>query len=159
MTNFAVNGVNYNSMNVYAYLGNITSGTRLKEAFRHYNITPHGKVDDLQRLKNAMYTDYTHQVQSMAQNQQTQQTQEPWVALCQKIGLSATGDYQTDKMKFDQELARMQNSYLTPEMMSFVAMLKSEAQVAFALSNNPQAPVQNRPVESFSDFQGKTSFL
>lgn len=138
MSNFTVNGVyNYTSANLYSYLGRVpSSGTKLKEAFDEFNVTPTGSTDDLRKLNSAMYEEYSNQVQNQIANQNNQQVV-PWASLCAQIGVQATGDYEKDYAAFNDAIRLLSQSAIDGQAMTYFAGLRSEAQRVFGLSNEP----------------------
>ena len=153
MSNFSVNTVNgvysYTNANVYLYLGHKpASGKALERAFHEYGIQPSGTVRDLKRLESAMYEDYSKQVQQQIDNQNNPQVI-PWAGLCAQIGIQATGNYETDFAAFNNAIQLLSQSALDGQAMTYFAGLRSEAQRAFGLSNQP---VQQNAV-SFYNFQ------
>lgn len=141
MSNFTVNGVySYTSANLYSYLGRVpTNSAALERAFDDFDITPTGKTDDLKKLNAAMYEDYSKQVQEQINNQNNQQSV-PWARLCAQIGIQATGDYDKDYAAFNNAIQLLSQSAIDGQAMTYFAGLKSEAQLAFGLSNKPAAP-------------------
>ncbi|MBR6126697.1 hypothetical protein IKQ21_03340, partial [bacterium] len=93
MSNFTVNGVySYTSANIYSYLGRVPTNSRtLQEALDEFNVTPTGSNSDLKKLNDAMYAEYSAQVQNQIANQNNTQVV-PWAGLCAQIGVQATGD-------------------------------------------------------------------
>lgn len=143
MSNFTVNGVySYNSTNIYSYLGRVpASKTGLQQAFREYGIRPTGNDYDLKRLKNAMYEEYSAQVQEQINNQQEQKNVVPWAGLLTQIGIQPTGNYEKDRAAFDNAIHLLSQSAMDGQAMAYFAGLKSEAQKVFG-SYNQQAPQQ-----------------
>ena len=141
MSNFTVNGVySYTSANLYSYLGRVpTNSAALERAFDDFDITPTGKTDDMKKLNAAMYEDYSKQVQEQINNQNNQQSV-PWARLCAQIGIQATGDYDKDYAAFNNAIQLLSQSAIDGQAMTYFAGLKSEAQLAFGLSNKPAAP-------------------
>ena len=145
MSNFTVNGVySYSAANIYSYLGRVPiDKSNLEDAFDKFNITPTGSVDDLRRLDNAMYAEYTEQVQAQIKNQEEQKIV-PWANLCAQIGVRATGDYEKDYAAFNNAIQLLRQSAIDGQAMAYFAGLRSEASKVFGLSNKPgneQAPV------------------
>ena len=138
MSNFTVNGVySYTSANIYSYLGRVPSSDRaLKDAFDEFGITPTGSTNDLKKLNNAMYEEYSTQVQNQIENQNNQQVI-PWAGLCAQIGVQATGDYEKDYAAFNNAIQLLSQSAMDGQAMAYFAGLRSEAQQAFGLSNKP----------------------
>lgn len=137
MSNFTVNGVySYTSSNIYSYLGRVpTNETKLKEAFRDFNIAPTGSTDDLKRLNTKMYEEYSTQVQEQIKNQNNQQVC-PWAALCAQIGVQATGDREKDYAAFNNAIQLLSQSAMDGQAMTFFAGIKSEAQRVFGLTKD-----------------------
>ena len=143
MSNFTVNGVySYSAANIYSYLGRVPiDKSNLEDAFEKFNITPTGKPDDLRRLDNAMYAEYTEQVQEQIKNQE-QQNITPWANLCAQIGVRATGNYEKDYAAFNDAIQLLSQSAIDGQAMTYFAGLRSEASRLFAPANKPkdQAP-------------------
>ena len=145
MSNFTVNGVYaYSTANIYSYLGRVPANQRtLEEAFDKFNVTPTGKVDDLEKLDRAMYAEYSEQVQNQIANQNGEKVV-PWAGLCAQIGVRATGDYEKDYAAFNNAIRLLSQSAIDGQAMTYFAGLRSEAARAFGLSNKPgnaQAPI------------------
>ncbi len=141
MSNFTVNGVySYTSSNIYSYLGRVPSNeTRLKEAFDEFNVTPTGTNDDIKKLKNAMYEEYTAQVKEQIDNQNQAKQSVAWAGLLAQIGIQATGDYDTDYAAFNNAIQLLSQSAIDGQAMAYFAGLRSEAASAFGLQNKPSA--------------------
>ena len=145
MSNFTVNGVyTYTSSNIYSYLGRVPTNERtLKEAFDKFNVTPTGSNEDLKKLNNAMYEEYSAQVQNQIENQNNQQVI-PWAGLCAQIGIQATGDFEKDYAAFNNAIQLLSQSAIDGQAMAYFAGLRSEAQNVFGLSNKSagkEAPI------------------
>ena len=153
MSNFTVNGVyTYTSANIYSYLGRVpTTGVALQEAFKEYGIRPTGTNSDLKRLKNAMYTEYSNQVQQQINNQQEDKQVVPWASLLSQIGIQPTGDYDKDYAAFNNAIQLLSQSAIDGQAMAYFAGLRSEAQRVFG-SYNPQG--QQGQI-SFYAFEGQ----
>ena len=147
MSNFTVNGVySYTSSNIYSYLGRVPSSeTKLKEAFREFNITPTGSADDLKKLDKAMYAEYSEQVQNQIENQKGEQVV-PWAGLMAQIGVRATGDYEKDYAAFNNAIQLLSQSAIDGQAMSYFAGLRSEASRVFGTQ-------QNNPADSAMSFE------
>ena len=143
MSNFTVNGVyTYTSSNIYSYLGRVpSSDTSLKNAFDEFNITPTGSNEDLRRLKNAMYEDYSNQVQKQIENQNNEKVI-PWAGLCAQIGVRATGDYEKDYAAFNNAIQLLSQSAMDGQAMAYFAGVRSEAQRVFGSANQQEKPDQ-----------------
>lgn len=141
MSNFTVNGVySYSAANIYSYLGRVPiDKSKLEEAFDKFNITPTGSTDDLRRLDNAMYAEYTEQVQAQMKNQEEQKVV-PWANLCAQIGVRATGDYEKDYAAFNDAIKLLSQSAIDGQAMTYFAGLRNEASRIFAPSNKPKEP-------------------
>ena len=141
MSNFTVNGVySYSAANIYSYLGRVPiDKSNLEDAFDKFNITPTGSVDDLRRLDNAMYAEYTEQVQAQIKNQEEQKIV-PWANLCAQIGVRATGDYEKDYAAFNDAIKLLSQSAIDGQAMAYFAGLRNEASRIFAPSNKPNQP-------------------
>lgn len=133
MSNFTVNGVySYTSSNIYSYLGRIPANEyRLKKAFEDYDVTPTGRADDLRKLNQAMYAEYSEQVQNQIENQ-NQTKVVPWASLCAQIGIQATGDYEKDLAAFNNAIQLLSQSAIDGQAMTYFAGLRSEASRVFA---------------------------
>ena len=158
MSNFTVNGVyTYSSSNIYSYLGRIPSNERLlQEAFREYRITPTGSDSDLKRLKNAIYADYSHQVQEQIENQNQNTPVVPWGGLLAQIGIRATGDYEKDYTAFNNAIHLLSQSAVDGQAMSYFASLRSEADIVFGI-NKPSSS-QGQDVPNFNEFMKDNVF-
>ena len=139
MSNFTVNGVySYSSANIYSYLGRVpVNGRALKEAFDEFGVTPTGSTSDLKKLNDAMYAEYSNQVQNQIANQNNTEVV-PWAGVCAQIGVQATGDYDTDFAAFNNAIQLLSQSAIDGQAMTYFAGLRSEAQQAFGLSNKPE---------------------
>ena len=158
MSNFTVNGVyTYSSSNIYSYLGRVpNSSSDLKEAFEDYGITPTGSVNDLKKLKNAIYADYSLQVKEQIENQNQNTPVVPWGGLLAQIGIQATGDYEKDYAAFNNAIQLLSQSAIDGQAMAYFAGLRSEADVAFGLSNKPTS--SSTSVPNFYEFMGENLF-
>ena len=154
MSNFTVNGVySYTSSNIYSYLGRVPANNRaLQEAFDEFNITPTGSTNDLKKLKNAMYEEYSTQVKEQIDNQNAAKQVVPWAGLCAQIGIQATGDYEKDYAAFNNAIQLLSQSAIDGQAMAYFAGLRSEASKVFGLSNKPAAEQENL---SFYAFQAQ----
>ena len=143
MSNFTVNGVyTYTSSNIYSYLGRVpSSDTALKHAFDEFGIRPTGSNEDLRRLKNAMYEDYSNQVQKQIENQNNEKVI-PWASLCAQIGVRATGDYEKDYAAFNNAIQLLSQSAMDGQAMAYFAGVRSEAQRVFGSANQQEKPEQ-----------------
>jgi len=139
MSNFTVNGVySYSSSSLYSYLGRVPTNSRaLKEAFDEYGIRITGSTDDLTKLKNAMYQEYSAQVQQQINNQNEQKAQVPWAGLLAQIGIQATGEYETDYAAFENAIQLLSQSAVDGQAMAYFAGLRSEAKLAFSSGMSP----------------------
>ena len=151
MSNFTVNGVySYTSANIYSYLGRVpTSNIALQEAFRDYGIRPTGTNNDLKRLKNAMYEEYSTQVKEQINNQKEEKNEVPWAGLLSQIGIQPTGDYDKDYAAFNNAIQLLSQSAIDGQAMAYFAGLRSEAQRIFG-NANPQK--EQEPI-SFYEFE------
>ena len=139
MSNFTISSINgvcsYTSSNIYSYLGRLPANSRaLKEAFAEFNVIPTGKNEDLKKLNNAMYAEYSNQVQEQIENQNSQNVI-PWASLCAKIGIRATGDRKIDYENFNNAIQLLSQSAIDGPTMSYFASLRSEAQKVFGQEN------------------------
>lgn len=152
MSNFTVNGVySYTSSNIYSYLGRVpTSNMALQDAFREFGIKPTGNDYDLKRLKNAMYREYSNQVQEQINNQQEEKQVVPWASLLSQIGIQPTGDYEKDYNAFNDAIKLLSQSAIDGQAMTYFAGLRSEAQKVFG-AYNPS----NQQVQSFYAFESQ----
>lgn len=153
MSNFTVNGVySYSTANIYSYLGRVPANQKtLEEAFDEFNVTPTGHVSDLEKLDEAMYAEYSEQVQNQIANQNGEKVV-PWAGLCAQIGVRATGDYEKDYAAFSNAIRLLSQSAIDGQAMTYFAGLRSEASRVFGLSNktsSAQAPI------SFEVFQAQ----
>ena len=152
MSNFTVNGVfNYSPANIYSYLGRVPrSSTSLENAFDEFNITPTGNPDDLRKLQNAMYAEYSEQVQSQIKNQKGEENV-PWAGVCAQIGVKATGNYEQDLLAFNNAITLLSQSAIDGQAMSYFAGLKTEAMRVFNVNEKPQ----NTTPVTFNMFQAQ----
>lgn len=132
MSNFSVNGVySYSSANIYSYLGRVPVNDKsLERAFREFHVVPTGKTDDLKRLENAMYAEYSEQVQNQIANQNGEKVV-PWASLMAQIGVRATGDKEKDYAAFNSAIQLLSQGAIDGQAMTYFAGLKSEAQKVF----------------------------
>ena len=139
MSNFTVNGVyTYTSANLYSYLGRVpTSNTKLKEAFYEYGIRPTGTTNDLIKLKNAMYAEYSTQVKEQINNQNEEKQVVPWAGLLAQIGIQATGNYEQDYAAFNDAIKLLSQSAIDGQAMAYFAGLRNEASQVFGTANMP----------------------
>lgn len=155
MSNFSVGKLyTYTSSNLYTYLGANapTSGKKLEEVFNDFHITPTGKVDDLKKLNNAMYQEYSKQVQNHIANQEQKEVI-PWAGLCAQIGLQATGDKEKDAQAFNNAIAQLsQSSFGDGQAMAYFAGLKSEASKFF--NSNSNQNIEDKMI-SYESYQAK----
>ena len=153
MSNFTVNGVyTYTSKNIYSYLGRVpVNSAALERAFDDFDITPTGSTDDLKKLNEAMYEEYSQQVQEQIKNQNNEKVI-PWAGLMAQIGIQATGDYDKDYAAFNNAIQLLSQSAIDGQAMTYFAGLRSEAQQAFGLSNKPEA--QKAPI-SYKAYQAQ----
>ena len=153
MSNFTVNGVySYTSANIYSFLGRVPVNSRaLERAFDELDVTPTGTTDDLKELNDAMYAEYSKQVQEQIDNQNNQKVI-PWASLCAQIGIQATGDYDKDYAAFNNAIQLLSQSAIDGQAMTYFAGLRSEASRAFGLSNKPEA--QEAPI-SYRAYQAQ----
>ena len=152
MSNFTVNGVySYTSANIYSYLGRVpTSNAKLQKAFRDFGIRPTGHDYDIKRLKNAMYEEYSAQVQEQINNQQENKNVAPWAGLLAQIGVPYTGDYEKDYEAFNNAIHLLSQSAIDGQAMAYFAGLRSEAQRIFGSysTQNPEKPMSFYEFES-----------
>ena len=152
MSNFTVNGVyQYTSANLYSYLGRVpSSDTTLKETFDEFGINATGSTGDLTKLKNAMFEEYSTQVQEQINNQNETKKTVPWAGLLAQIGIQATGNYEKDYTAFNNAIQLLSQSAYDGQAMAYFAGLRNEASRVFSVGNNIQT---NNPEMSFYDFQ------
>lgn len=142
MSNFSVSAIGgvytYSSANIYSYLGRVpASNADLKEAFDEFNITPTGSTEDLKKLKNAMYAEYSQQVQEQIANQNDKKVV-PWADLCAQIGVRATGDYEKDYAAFNSAIQLLSQSAIDGQAMAYFAGIRSEASRVFNQQEPPK---------------------
>jgi hypothetical protein len=123
----------------------------LEEAFDEFNITPTGSTDDLTKLDNAMYAQYSEQVQNQIANQNGEKVV-PWAGLCAQIGVQATGNHEQDYAAFNQAIQLLSQSAVDGQAMTYFAGLKSEASQAFGMANNSN---NNQQAIDFETFQAQ----
>ena len=140
MSNFTVNGVyQYSSANLYSYLGRVpTNNAKLKDAFRDFGVRVTGSTEDLTKLKNAMYKEYSAQVKEQIDNQNADKQVIPWAGLLAQIGIQATGNYEKDYAAFNDAIKLLSQSAIDGQAMAYFAGLRSEASKVFASANMPQ---------------------
>lgn len=153
MANFSVNGVyQYQSANIYSYLGRIPSNeTKLEKAFKEFKVKPHGDVNDLKKLKTAMYAEYSEQVQNQIANQEGTKVA-PWAGLMAQIGVQATGDHTKDYAAFNEAIQLLSQGAIDGQAMTYFAGLKSEAQKVFGLQAQPG---QGHAPMTFEEYQAR----
>lgn len=153
MSNFTVNGVyTYTSANIYSYLGRVpTTNIALQDAFKEFDVRPTGQTSDLVKLKNAMYREYSNQVQEQIHNQQEEKQVAPWAHLLTQIGIQPTGDYEKDYAAFNNAIQLLSQSAIDGQAMTYFAGLRSEAQKVFGAYNPSGQQVQT----SFYAFEGQ----
>ena len=153
MSNFTVNGVyTYTSANIYSYLGRVpTTNIALQEAFKEFDVRPTGKTSDLVKLKNAMYREYSNQVQEQINNQKEEKEVVPWASLLSQIGIQPTGNYEKDYAAFNNAIQLLSQSAIDGQAMTYFAGLRSEAQRIFGAYNQPNQQGQM----SFYSFEGQ----
>lgn len=108
MTVGAVNGVyqyTYNYVNQFFDVN--VSNARINELMKSFHIIPTGnQYEDLNALFRAMFNYYS-QYGAPAQNKTN--TPIPWTPLMQKVGLTPTGDLNTDHSAFMVRIDQLQN--------------------------------------------------
>ena len=152
MSNFTVNGVySYTSSSIYSYLGRVPSSSqKLEEAFDEFGIKPSGDISDLRKLDNAMYAEYSEQVQKQIANQNSEKVV-PWAGLCSQIGVRATGDYEKDYAAFNNAIQLLSQSAIDGQAMAYFAGLRSEASRVFA----PQDDAPKKAPITFEVYQAQ----
>ena len=154
MSNFTVNGVyQYSSANLYSYLGRVpTNNVKLKEAFRDFGVRVTGSTEDLTKLKNAMYKEYSAQVKEQIDNQNAERQVVPWAGLLAQIGIQATGNYEKDYAAFNDAIKLLSQSAIDGQAMAYFAGLRSEASKVFGAANMSQ---NQQETLSFYAFQSQ----
>ena len=95
----------------------------------------------MKKLNNAMYAEYSEQVQNQIANQNQQQVI-PWAGLCAQIGVRATGDYEKDYAAFNNAIQLLSQSAIDGQAMTYFAGLRSEAARVFAQpAGDEQKPI------------------
>ena len=154
MSNFTVNGVyQYTSANLYSYLGRVpTNNVKLKEAFDDFGVRITGSTEDLTKLKNAMYEEYSTQVKEQINNQNAEKQVVPWAGLLSQIGIQPTGDYEKDYAAFNNAIKLLSQSAIDGQAMAYFAGLRSEASRVFGAANMTQ---NQQETLSFYAFQSQ----
>jgi len=143
MSNFTVNGVySYTGSNIYSYLGRIPSNEEsLRRTFNEFNVSITGnEKTDLKKLNNAMYAEYSEQVQNQIANQNREKVV-PWAGLMAQIGVQATGDREKDYAAFNNAIQLLSQSAIDGQAMAYFAGLKSEASKVFSEDNQGTKPM------------------
>ena len=154
MSNFSVNAINgvysYSSANIYSYLGRVPANdTMLKRAFNEFDVYPTGdERRDLKHLNNAMYAEYSQQVQEQIANQNTQKVV-PWAGLMAQIGVQATGDRKEDYARFNEAIQLLSQSAIDGQAMAYFAGLKSEASRVFGQDTQSEKPLSFQEYKSY----------
>ena len=157
MSNFSVRSVNgayqYSSANLYSYLGRVpTNGVKLKEAFDDFGVRITGSNEDLIKLKNAMYEEYSTQVKEQINNQNAEQNVIPWAGLLAQIGIQATGNREKDYAAFNDAIKLLSQSAIDGQAMAYFAGLRSEASRVFGSADMTQSQQETL---SFYAFQSQ----
>ena len=142
----------YSSPYQYQYFGTTVSNERLKTLMERYGITQTGDSSDIQALYEAMYSEASSEVdsanayqyrQELASSQAAQaaaSTNIPWASLMSRVGLTATGDLETDYEKFSTKIFEMQASGAASQQdQAYISQLISQASVVFVQSSEPQS--------------------
>ena len=143
MSNFSVNGVySYSRSNIYSYLGRVPSNEEtLRRAFNEFNISLTGnEKTDLKKLDNAMYAEYSQQVQEQIANQNSQKVI-PWAGLMAQIGVQATGNREKDYAAFNNAIQLLSQGAIDGQAMAYFAGLKSEASKVFGEGTQSAKPM------------------
>ena len=143
MSNFTVNGVySYTGSHIYSYLGRIPSNEEsLRRTFNEFNVSITGnEKTDLKKLNNAMYAEYSEQVQNQIANQNREKVV-PWAGLMAQIGVQATGDREKDYAAFNNAIQLLSQSAIDGQAMAYFAGLKSEASKVFSEDNQGTKPM------------------
>ena len=146
MSNFTVNAMNgvysYTGSNIYSYLGRMPSNEEtLRRAFNEFHVALTGNEKaDLKKLNNAMYAEYSEQVQNQIANQNREKVV-PWADLMAQIGVQATGDREKDYAAFSNAIQLLSQSAIDGQAMAYFAGLKSEASKVFGEDTQGAKPM------------------
>jgi hypothetical protein len=125
---------------------------KLKEAFNDFGVRITGTTEDLTKLKNAMYEEYSTQVKEQINNQNAEKNVVPWAGLLAQIGIQATGNYEKDYAAFNDAIKLLSQSAIDGQAMAYFAGLRSEALKAFGAANMNQ---NQQETISFYTFQAQ----
>src|SRR5574344_750032 len=132
MTVGAVSGM-YQYSNSYQYLffGTTITAESLNMLMRQYNIIQTGdEYTDMLALYEAMYSQASTKLDSTKSSQQQSAAQSaasnaPWGVVMQEVGLTVTGDLQTDYAAFNAQIKAMEQALTSDkdkqELQAFVA--------------------------------------
>jgi len=142
MTITAINGIyDYGATYQRQFFGSTISAQKLNELMEEYGIHQTGNAyTDIKELYKAMYGDYSQQATASAAQQAAQQPEMryPWEGVMAKIGLAATGNYETDKAAFDSALRQL-TQIAQGDQQAYLAQLQYEGKAAFSAAV-PEAP-------------------
>lgn len=147
MTIGAISSSYYSQPTQDLYLGTSVSNTQIHDLMKEYGLYETGNTAfDLQQLHKAMYSKASSDLEAAraAANQQAQALQQnsqptgaqnasnvPWAALMNQVGLSATGDLETDIQSFNNKISAMQLSATSPKDKASINLLEAEASIVF----------------------------
>lgn len=129
----------YSTTFQYQYFGNIVSNDRIDELMKQYGIVQSGdKQADLRALYNAMYSNAQTEVlgsTAAIQSGQAVQPEEaqnvPWANLMKQVGLSASGELDTDYDAFNEKIEAMKLSATSPMDKANINQLEAESAIVF----------------------------
>lgn len=155
MTIGAVSLTNYSASLQSQYFGTTVSADRIKDLLNEYGIQTTGDASiDMQNLYEAMFSAASNSVKNtLQQNSQPEvignSANVPWAALMSQVGLSLTGDINTDYNAFMQKIFSLQLSATSPQDQANMAQLQAEADIVFVQSTTSQD--QSSPQASGAD--------
>lgn len=161
MTIGAVSSVNsyyqYSSSVQYNYFSTTVSAERLQDLMKQYGIQQTGNPDaDIRALYQAIYgaaaadAQYNTPAKEVKHKEKPQATEAavstevPWATLMNQVGLSATGDLDTDYTAFCNKIAVMQASATTPQQKADISQLVAQATIVFVQPESTQASPQTQ---------------
>lgn len=168
----AINSVTYSYALQYQYFGTAISDNAVQALLQQYGVQETWDAQtDLQNLYQAMSSTAASDVsaeQAAAQSaQQTNNTQNPnnvpWANLMNQIGLSPTGDFNTDYTAFNNRISAMQSSAATssPDAQAYINQMQSEAGIVFVQPTQSTSQDQSTqtPTVSGADIQAALNKL
>lgn len=154
MTIGAISSTTYSTSVQYQYFGTTVSDDRIKDLLNQYGVQSTGDATtDLQSLYEAMQSAASNNVKGAQEKQQqapTAASNVPWADLLNQVGLSPSGDLDTDYNAFTQQIYMMQISATSPQDKANVAQLQAQAQIVF-IDNQSSSSSQSTPQVSGAD--------